>query len=150
MTPLRCSFKATALLTLMVLAGAGCEGGPPAGPGRHVSPSVSSPSPARPPGGPVPAQLRGQWVHVFASGRLILTLEATTYTLLTHGSSSGDVVVNGDEIDLFDAQPCDVPLPGGVGRYRWTLAGNTLQLTPLAEDPCPRGEDLANLQLTRG
>ena len=61
------------------------------------------------------------------------------------GVSFGSVVVNGNEIDLFNGDACAIPLPGGVGRYRWTFQNGVLHLTPLNPDPCSiRGLIVAN------
>lgn len=95
----------------------------------------------------VPVSIQGDWTTQPSDpgvNRVVLTLMAHNYVLLTLGRSTGDVVVNADEIDFFNATPCDIPLPGGVGRYRWTLSGVSLRLAPLNDDPCPRSDDLAN------
>ena len=103
----------------------------------------------------MPAQLLGDWFLPPATvtavmgnpacNSLKLTLAATTYHL-THASdpacgtsSSGDVVVNGTEIDFFSADVCGLKLPDGVGRYTWALSDGVLQFTALGADPCPRG-----------
>jgi hypothetical protein len=121
---------------------------------------------SRPPGGPVPAQLLGDWflppaivTTVTGNGacRLLrLTLAATTYHLAHTDnpacgtSSSGDVVVNGTEIDFFSSDVCGLQLPDGVGRYMWTLASGVLHFAPLNEDRCPRGAAwLANRTYSR-
>jgi hypothetical protein len=118
--------------------------------------TVTSPSAAngRPQGGPVPASLLGDWflppaivaaVEGDTSCRMLrLTFTATTYRL-THDpacgglTSTGEVVVNKTEIDLFNADVCGLKLPDGVGRYGWTLIGALLHFTALNPDPCPRG-----------
>jgi hypothetical protein len=124
-------------------------------PSAAPSPTPAPSLPASPPqGGPVPAQLLGDWflppaiviaVEGNSACRLLqLTLTATTYQL-THDpvcgvfSSSGDVVVNNTEIDFFSADVCGLKLPHGVGRYTWTLTGGLLNFVPLNQDPCPRG-----------
>jgi hypothetical protein len=67
-----------------------------------------------------------------------LTLAATTYHLFigTTLVGSGNVVVNNDELDVFNGANCD-----GVGRYKWTLTGGVLLFT-LISDPCGRSEVL--------
>lgn len=112
--------------------------------------AAASPLPAAspPPGGPVPAQLLGDWflppsvVKDFDGNAvcvlLKLTLTATTYQI-THtalgacgNGASGDVVVNGSEIDFFNGS-------GGCadtgGRYTWTLTSGLLYFT-LISDLC--------------
>jgi hypothetical protein len=126
------------------------------------TPSVaSSPTPAAspPPGGPVPAQLLGDWflppaavldlgytcpsnpndLNCFAK----LTFTATTYQAVQHAIGAnppgqGDVVVNNDEIDFFNGVQCGLHLPDGVGRFKWTLTSGVLHLVPLNQDPCGR------------
>lgn len=53
----------------------------------------------------------------------------------------GDVVVNKEEIDLFNGVYREVNqglhLPDGVGRYTWKLTGGLLYLTNIS-DPCTR------------
>jgi hypothetical protein len=94
------------------------------------------------PGDPVPAELRGRWIGKSdsqAPGSEYLTLMDKTYRLQSpDGASTGDVVVNGDEIDFFDASVCGLKLPEGVGRYRWRLTAGVLHFALLATDPCGR------------
>jgi hypothetical protein len=154
--------RIAALLGLMfVLLVSGC--------GQSTS-SATRPTPSGaaspPPGGPVPAQLLGDWflppaiviaVEGNSACRLLLQLTLTTTTYqLTHDpvcgvfSSSGDVVVNNTEMDFFSADVCGLKLPDGVGRYRWTLTGGLLNFIPLNQDPCPRGASwLANRSYSR-
>jgi hypothetical protein len=113
--------------------------------------SAASPLPAAspPPGGPVPAQLLGDWflppsvVKDFDGNAvcvlLKLTLTATTYQI-THTAlgacgtgGSGDVVVNGSEIDFFNGSAAGCVDTGG--RYTWTLTSELLYFT-LISDPC--------------
>ena len=103
--------------------------------------------PSRPPGGPLPAQLQGDWFLVGSesSTNQHLILTATTYmTRQTNGDAHGEVVVNGEEIDFFNGDVCGLPLPGGVGRYRFTLTSGTLRLMPITPDPCGRTSILSN------
>jgi hypothetical protein len=128
-------------------------------PSAASSPTPSaSPSPSPPPGGPVPAQLLGDWFlrtavvdaipgfasnvcpsHPTAENCFVqLTLTATTYSLLAPdgGGGADSVVVNHNEIDFFNAPShgC-LDLPNVVGRYKWTLTGGVLHFT-LISDPC--------------
>jgi hypothetical protein len=116
-------------------------------PSVALTPVVATPSP--PPGGPVPAQLLGDWflppsvVKDFDGNAvcvlLKLTLTATTYQI-THTAlgacgtgASGDVVVNGSEIDFFNGSAAGCVDTGG--RYTWTLTSGLLYFT-LISDPC--------------
>jgi hypothetical protein len=136
-----------------------------AAPSASVTPSVASGMPA---GGPLPAQLRGNWLlppaaanaYLESSGETCptplalatcmfkLTLTATTFYFEInapgHSSGGGDAVVNGTEIDFFNAQGCGLQFPDGVGRYTWTLTGGVLHFTSMNQDPCPRSPILAN------
>jgi hypothetical protein len=81
---------------------------------------------------------------------LQLLLTGNDYTLDQPDQTlTGNVVVNGTEHDFFNAVPCGMPLPGGVGRYRWKVNGDTLLLTPISRDPCGRREYLENVTFTR-
>jgi hypothetical protein len=135
------------------------------GPASAPSNSVIPPSP--PPGGPVPAQLLGDWFLPPAITDAILghgptttcpqpptaancyyqlTLSAGLYHFYLSGvvSAEGHVVVNHNEIDFFtDSIDCGLELPDGVGRYHWTITGGVLHLT-LISDPCGRDYVLAN------
>jgi hypothetical protein len=124
---------------------------------------------AVPAGGPVPAQLLGDWLMPAAAAQAMggscptpvtlstcmfrLTFTATTYNWTIHApgfsDGGGDVVVNGSEIDFFNGQACGTALPQGVGRYTWTLTGGVLRFTSLNTDICPRQPFLANQSYTR-
>jgi hypothetical protein len=130
------------------------------------TPSVAfSPTPAAslPPGGPVPAQLLGDWYLPPAAVEAAigescpspattsncfydLTLAPTSYKLVyrdggVSGAGNGDAVVNNNEIDFFNGQQCGLQLPDGVGRYTWILTGGILTFT-LISDPCGRSRRL--------
>jgi hypothetical protein len=116
-------------------------------PSVALTPVVATPSP--PPGGPVPAQLLGDWFLPPSVAKdfegnagcvlLKLTLTATTYQIahtalgVCGTGSSGKVVVNNTEIDFFNG-PSDVCVDTG-GRYTWTLTSGLLYFT-LISDPC--------------
>jgi hypothetical protein len=97
----------------------------------------------------VPGQLQGDWFFRRVDGWVQLTLDGNDYKLQGYHNAgfgeaaNGNVVVNGDEIDFFNGDQCGMPLPGGVGRYRWTLSGELLLFATLNDDPCGRREDLA-------
>ncbi|MDQ6686368.1 MAG: hypothetical protein M3Z50_01940 [Actinomycetota bacterium] len=79
-----------------------------------------------------------------------LTLRANSYDLSdATGVSLGDMGVNGTEIDFFNAQPCGLTLPDGVGRYQWSIQGSVLHFIALNQDPCGRTHHLAGQSFTR-
>jgi hypothetical protein len=96
-----------------------------------TAPPPATPAPGWPAGGAVPAELAGRW----ANTEFCMSLTAYTYDF---GASSGNVVVNGAEIDFFNGDLCGKPLPDGVGRWKWAVSGNVLTVSPLAGDPCHR------------
>jgi hypothetical protein len=121
--------------------------------------SAVRPTATPPPGGPVPAVLNGSWLQkntarsqppmltLYNGNRFELQISSLTYG---GGVSFGSVVVNGSEIDLFNGNICAIPLPSGVGRYRWTVQNGVLHFTPLNEDPCSmRSYFVANQSYTR-
>lgn len=110
--------------------------------------SAAGPTASAPPGGLVPAALTGNWIlSKSAPGSSPdLVFQGNRYELDTSGGITfGNVTVNGNEMDFFNGSMCRIPLPGGVGRYRWSLRGGLLQFTPLGQDPCGgRTRPLAN------
>ena len=113
---------------------------------------VATPTPVAspPPGGPVPAQLLGDWFlgggdaapialnppstggppcpkpYSSATCYFMLTLAAATYHVHIGAQTlvaSGNAVTNSDEIDVFGGANCD-----GVGRYKWALTGGAFSL----------------------
>jgi hypothetical protein len=106
-----------------------------------------------PPGGPAPAQLIGRWKRVAstASDAALVTLKSRAFQVVDNlGGATGEIVVNGNEIDFFNVAQCHLVLPQGVGRYRWRLRGVTLHFAPLNNDPCPiRHQHFANQDFNR-
>ena len=117
---------ALAMATVVFLGGAACGGG--------AAVSVS-PSPLAPKGGPVPVELAGAWKMV-ADPTNILTFSGIDYVF--GDGSKGNVAVNGSEINFYNDEPCDVPLPGGIGKYRWTIETGLLTFGSLNSDRCAR------------
>ncbi len=108
--------------------------------------TIASPSPSAPQGGPVPPSLDGAWKQV-ADPTVVLILSGTDYSSAGPlGSGTGNVAVNGSEIDFFNGSICPTPLPGGIGKYRWTISAGLLIFSPLNSDPCPRAPFLADLK----
>jgi len=132
--------RAALVAVLALLAATACGGrGVPVG-------AVESPSalPSLPQGRPVPAELAGAWELV---GDPTKNVKLTGMDYLFGDGSTGKVAVNGSEIDFYSGQPCNIPLPGGVGRYRWSISAGLLILSAITPvDPCPRLSVLANPQ----
>ena len=82
-----------------------------------------------------------------------LTITPTTYAWTTNVPGftfgSGDVLVNGSEMDFFNGDQCGELLPAGIGRYGWTLSNGTLRFKSLNYDSCPRQPFLANQSYDR-
>lgn len=147
-----------ALLGIAIaLLGSSCGGTPAAA--NVPAPSAAAGTPR---GGPVPAQLLGDWFMPPAAVEPVsgvpcpspatvtncffqLTLMATTYHQAYTASGGeqaagqGNVVVNHNEIDFFNGVICGLKLPDGVGRYTWTITAGVLYFT-LISDPCTRWE----------
>lgn len=131
--------RATLVAVLTLLAPAACGGG--GGPAGAVgSPSAS---PLAPSGGPVPSELAGAW-QLVADPTKDLKLSGTDY--LFGDGSAGNVAVNGSEIDFYNGEPCGIPLPGGIGRYHWSVETGSLKLVNINSDPCARLSVLAEAQ----
>jgi hypothetical protein len=131
--------------------------------------AVPSPTPTAspPPGGPLPAQLLGNWylpgaaVTQVTAGTIPcpsnptptncffqLMLGATTWSISYVASggiqvpSQGTVVVNNTEMDFFNSVYCG-PLPTGLGRFTWSVTAGVLYFT-LISDECTRAHVLTN------
>ena len=52
------------------------------------------------------------------------------------GLVRGEIVAQANEVDLYNEDLCGLAFPKGVGRYRWSLAGETLHLDLIGKDPC--------------
>jgi hypothetical protein len=131
-----------AVLVLAVLGVSRLIGGSPSQPGQ-VAPSASpsaSPS-ANPLGALVPHEWEGQ-VPVngvgAATGRwtLLFTPAQLLYRNSLGGNISQHITYQGaDEFTL--AEDADCQGASGVGRYRWSVTGSALTITPIAEgSPC--------------
>ena len=128
-------------------------------PTPSVGPSPSAAASA-PTGGPVPAQLLGAWFLPTAivdasvgcvkplnpkTCNLRLNLLETSYNFQgTHPAGPGDLVVNNNEIDFFNARECK-----SIGRYTWTLSGGVLHFTALNTDACGRSAYLQDRSFYR-
>jgi hypothetical protein len=126
--------RRAAVVALVALFGAFACGG-------RVAQSPSPP-PSAPRGGPVPAQLAGTWQQTPSAHTL--TLSGVVYTITGSDHAVGNVAVSGSEIAFFNGSVCAIPLPGGIGRYRWTITAGILVFSPLNSDPCPRADFLAD------
>jgi hypothetical protein len=122
-------------------------------PSASVTPGTPTPEPTPPPGGPVPSQLAGDWLEQvsYPTHAAELFLDGTNFEILFDGTDNvGMVVVNGNEIDFFNGYRCSILLPGGVGRYQWSVQAGTLHLTAITPDPCSgRSDALKNQSYTK-
>jgi hypothetical protein len=133
----------------LVLASAltGC-GGSEASP-TNVSPATdgASSAAAAPAGEDAPASLQGTWKLVTKGSPergLLFVISGRHYRIPTR-LANGDLVVNGDEILFFNAAICGLTLPEGVGRYHWSVDGDTLRFELVGKEPCGgRSDILAN------
>jgi hypothetical protein len=153
-----------AVLTIVVACARSVAPGPTNSAARTLSaPSVSPvastistpssvasvPAAAWPQGAALPAELSGVWYFPLHSSQITLTgTEYEVVQIVNH--ASGNVVVNGGEIDFFNGSGCGLTLPDGIGRYGWTLKNaNQLQFTAINADPCGRVDILAGATWTR-
>ena len=89
-------------------------------------------------------QLDGAWKEV-ADPTVVMILTGTHYALSGGGATgAGNVAVNSSEIDFYNGTACNIALPGGIGKYRWTNSAGLLTFSPLNSDPCPRASNLAD------
>lgn len=99
----------------------------------------------------MPTSLAGAWFFPFHATEVDLLGNAYQVVQTNPPNhAEGSVVVNGDEIDFFSGSGCGIPLPGGIGRYRWTLQDDgSVHFTALSHDPCGRVDILDNATWTR-
>lgn len=61
-----------------------------------------------------------------------LTIRAGTYQINRAGNTgAGKIAVRDDVIEFFAGTLCE-----GIGRYAWTIEGDTLTLVPVSPDEC--------------
>ena len=131
----RQAVRAASLLLLVACMASAC-GGSSSGPSGATQSGTAQSSAATPSGGPLPSQLMGTWHQVGTSSSATLTLTGSTYEIATDVvDQRGDVVVNGGEIDFFNAQAPGVPSPQGTGRYQWSVGTGMLRFTSVNPDP---------------
>jgi hypothetical protein len=141
--------KGVFVLAAAIVAGCGGER-PTASSTATTSVAASNPSPSAssgaapwPSGDPVPDELAGIWY--LGTSVYMMRLSGNGYVL---AGSTGNVVVTANEIVFFNASGCNMPLPGGIGRYSWALTGPSVHFARVA-DPCPRGDLLADTTWSR-
>jgi hypothetical protein len=149
------AFVAVTAIVFLVIVGLGHVVSTRQGASATPSPvrSTATPMSTPPPGEPVPSALTGDWLQIGGSpteGPDVI-FQGNKYELQTNGGTNfGMVAVNGNEIDFFNGDGCGIALPGGVGRYQWSLRSGILHLTPLGMDPCGgRTRPLANQSFTK-
>ena len=142
-------------LTLLVAA---CGGTAPEGSATTVSSqpdttmTTSAPTTTLPPTttavGSVPAELAGTWTgeHRDTGDGVSLGLNGTTWSLAwaTAPGVGGDLLVDGDTIVFSGVYECP-----GEFEYNWSIQDGELTLTPIGEDPCPRGGILQKVVFAR-
>ena len=125
-----------------------------------ASPSPGAPAGYPPTGGPAPDALQGSWKMADdpdgPSNRLIISAHEFRESI---GHWHGSLVVNGNELDVFDSAACaltdgpasvdGIPHPYAVGRYTWTMTGSVVHFEPLNDDPCQRRIVFTHTTFTR-
>jgi hypothetical protein len=143
--------RAAPVLAAAVALGIGACAGPaaPAPSATAADPTATpdpSPSPelasSTPEASSEPPELFGTWRTTLVGQTVTLILTPDTYTIIRGvNKGDGDVTVDGDRIEFFNSTLCE-----GTGEYRWTIDGDTLRFSSLAE-PCPgRAEALLNVR----
>jgi hypothetical protein len=140
--------RKVAFVLVAVITG-GCGGTPPQAATTAAIATSSPPASASvgaapwPSGDAVPKELAGIWY--LGTSVYTMRLSGNGYVLT---GTSGNVVVTGNEIVFFNGSGCNMPLPGGVGRYSWALVDSSLHFVRVA-DPCPRSDLLSNSTWSR-
>jgi hypothetical protein len=96
-----------------------------------VETMIATMQPAASPG------LAGRWRSDGAGDAATLELTASTYELTYFGFGGGSIEIDGDAIEFNEtaftgSNPCP-----GLGRYLWTVEGDTLRFVADGVDPCP-------------
>jgi hypothetical protein len=103
---------------------------------RRYRPPLAAQAGCGPSGGPTPAELQGSWELVSKSGktfknRFELVIPARHYGFPI-GLVRGEIVAQGNEVDLYNEDLCGLAFPKGVGRHRWTLAARAEGVSPFS------------------
>jgi hypothetical protein len=113
-----------------------------------VAPSTSTIGPTTTAVGSVPAELAGTWTgeHPTNGEAVSLGLNGTTWSLAWAATPGvgGGLLVDGDTIVFSGVYEC----PGEFA-YNWSIQNGELTLTPIGEDPCPRGSIINKVVFTR-
>jgi hypothetical protein len=108
-------------------------------PSYRFTPSASSRAANWPPGGPVPAVLEGCWQSQKYPNSTTFEVCMGQYSFdFGQGLTTGNVVVNGSEID-FISDICTPDAKFGYDRYHYAITGTTLVLTKF---PTPNSSNL--------
>jgi len=66
----------------------------------------------------------------------VLTISEGSYSIARIGTGSGPINVDGDVIRFLNSSLCN-----GVGEYRWSIQGDSLDLNSVKADQCPGRAD---------
>jgi hypothetical protein len=79
----------------------------------------------------------GRWRALLGPNDVsVLTMTGSSYSIARFGTGSGPINVEGDVIRFLNSSLCD-----GVGEYRWSIDGESLQFDSLEADQCPGRAD---------
>lgn len=85
------------------------------------------------PENPLPPELQGTWLLTSADP-VRLYLREGTYSVSAGGSHAGHVALEGNVLKFTSF--CGTSFVEGVGRYRWSLDGDTLHFDLLGKEEC--------------
>jgi hypothetical protein len=146
MKPDRAARRLAPLLLVVASLLGGCgDDDDGAKPAREAS-TTTGPTTPTTAGGSVPQELQARWETTLDDGvTASLRLRAAEYQISRSGAvGSGTVAVEADVI-TFSTTRCTA----GDGVYRWSLEEDSLTLTPMGEDLCPRSGVLAGRTFER-
>jgi hypothetical protein len=128
-------WSAIGMLAVMALAACGGSGSQPSetaatGATSQTGPAATTAAPEH----PLPVELQGTWFLSTATATNPVRIYLRETSFATPIGRSGTVEAEGDVL-TFTAV-CGGTAFEGVGRYRWTLEGDTLHLDMIGKDEC--------------